>query len=110
MTHCSNAEFKFINQNSKLIRAASVQPYPITTMQPLFYCGDSVEGVKDQINAYCDTMKRSFYPVYDAFTQTVQPSSHIHRLQRSGTADMQAKKQREYFDNLAKAKQAGNSA
>ncbi|CAD7967821.1 unnamed protein product [Amoebophrya sp. A25] len=85
-------------------RAAAVQPYPITTYQPIFFCGDSVESVKEKISTYCDGMERSFHPVYDTITQSVQPSRHIRRLRRSSTADMQAQKQKEYFAKLAESK------
>jgi len=86
---------------------AAVQPYPITTMQPLFFCGDSMADVKEKLSSYCDSMERSFHPVYDPFTQTIQPTRHILRQERSSTAGMQAEKQKEYFDNLKAAKEAG---
>ncbi|CAD7958761.1 unnamed protein product [Amoebophrya sp. A120] len=85
-------------------RHAAVQPYPITTYQPIFFCGDSLQDVKEKISDYCDGMERSFHPVYDFVTQTVQPSRHIRRLERSSTADLQAQKQKEYFAKLAESR------
>jgi len=81
-------------------RAAAVQPYPITTYQPVMFCGESLTDVKEKISEYCDNMERAFHPVYNPITQTVIPSRHIRRLNRTSTADFQAEKQREYFDKL----------
>eukprot|EP00929_Paragymnodinium_shiwhaense_P118629 TRINITY_DN90542_c0_g1_i1.p1 TRINITY_DN90542_c0_g1~~TRINITY_DN90542_c0_g1_i1.p1 ORF type:complete len:504 (+),score=129.55 TRINITY_DN90542_c0_g1_i1:97-1608(+) len=91
-------------------RAAADQPYPITTYQPIYFCGESMQNVKDLIADYCDGMERSFHPVYDPLTQTVVPSRHVRRLPRSSTADMQAAKQKEYFDKLATSKENYNVA
>lgn len=87
-------------------RAAAVQPYPITTYQPVMFCGESLQDVKDRISEYCDNMERSFHPVYNPLTQTVEPSRHIRRLPRSsGTGDLQAQKQKEYFDKIKESRE-----
>jgi hypothetical protein len=51
--------------------AAATQPYPITTYQPILFCGESMTDVKEKITQYCDGMDRPFHPVYDPMTQTV---------------------------------------
>lgn len=88
-------------------RAAAVQTYPITTYQPVLFCGESLADVKEKISDYCDAMERSFHPVYDPVTQTVNPSRHIRRLPRNNQAmiDSQAQKQKEYFDRVALSKE-----
>jgi len=96
-------------KNPKIVefdpRAAAEQPYPITTYQPIYFCGDSVQDVKERISEYCDTMERSFHPVYDPITQTVEASRAVRRLPRSTTGDQQAAKQKEYFDKLNESKE-----
>ena len=78
--------------------------YPITTYQPVMFCGESLQDVKEKISEYCDGMERAFHPVYNPVTQTVQPSRHVRRLNRTSTADFQAEKQKEYFDRLQESR------
>lgn len=80
--------------------AAAEQPYPITTYQPLYFVGESLRDMKEKISDYCDTIERKFYPVYDPITGIVNPSRHVTRLPRTSTADVQAAKQKAYFDSL----------
>jgi len=82
---------------------ASTLPYPITTYQPTYFVGDSVEHVRQSIVRYCDTaISRRFHPVFDLKTWTVSADRHVERLPRSSTSDMQAQKQAEYFASLRK--------
>lgn len=68
------------------------------------FCGESLQDVKEKISEYCDGMERAFHPVYNPVTQTVQPSRHVRRLNRTSTADFQAEKQKEYFDRLQESR------
>ena len=47
------------------------QPYPVTTYQPVYFCGDNMRDVKDKISEYCEGMRRTIQPVYDPTTRTV---------------------------------------
>merc|ERR1711862_541432 len=63
-------------------KMAADQPYPITTYQPLYFVGDSLEMVKQQITSFCDediARSRAFHPVYDPNTLTVTPNRFIAR-------------------------------
>jgi len=82
---------------------ASDTPYPITTLQPTFFVGETLHEVKTQINDYCDTrLQKNFHPVYNPITRIVSPSRHITRLPRnSDLAAVQAEKQSEYFKSLS---------
>merc|ERR1711933_623858 len=74
-------------RNPKLIpfdpTRAAEEPYPITTYQPAYFVGGSLEAVKHQITKFCDEcMTREFHPVYDPNTLTVSPNRFIARRQR----------------------------
>lgn len=85
---------------------AAVQPYPITTYQPVYFLGEDMADVKDKISAYCDGMGRDVHPVYDPFTQKVEASRHVQRLPRSSVATTaQAARQKAYFDQLERSKE-----
>jgi len=79
---------------------AAVQPYPITTYQPMYFVGESLRSMKDLIGDYCDRMDKKFYPVYDPITGTLNPSRHVSRLPRTSTVHIQAEKQKAYFESL----------
>merc|ERR1712151_1046978 len=64
---------------------AAATSYPITTYQPTYFVGESLEDVKNKINGYCDGMDKQFYPVYDPITGRVNPSRHVRRLARTST-------------------------
>mmetsp|Transcript_152292 Transcript_152292/g.469181 ORF Transcript_152292/g.469181 Transcript_152292/m.469181 type:complete len:133 (+) Transcript_152292:245-643(+) len=81
-------------------KAAAEQPYPITTYQPTYFIGESLESMKQLISDFCDSIDRKFHPVYDPITGVVNPSRHVARRERTSTAELQAAKQRAYFDSL----------
>jgi len=81
-------------------KVAAEQAYPITTYQPTYFIGESLQSMKELIGDYCDSIERKFYPVYDPITGTVNPSRHVRRLARTSTAEVQAAKQKAYFDSL----------
>ncbi len=76
--------------------------------QPIYFCGDSLRDVKDKISDYCDGMNRAFHPVYDPVTQSVETSRAVRRLPQTHTSDLQAARQKAYFDQLNSAKEAYN--
>merc|ERR1712117_473296 len=39
---------------------ANSTPYPITTYQPTYFVGESINEVKNQISDYCDSMSKDF--------------------------------------------------
>jgi hypothetical protein len=86
-------------------KAAGIQPYPITTYQPIYFCDESIEDIKYKISQFCDSLQRPFHPVYDPITANVNPSRHIRRLTRETTANVQAEKQKEYFDRLKRSRE-----
>lgn len=53
--------------------ATAVQPYPITTYQPVYYVAESFAKAKEQVIAFSKTMHRGFEVVLDEATQTVVP-------------------------------------
>lgn len=77
---------------------AAKQPYPITTYQPLLFCADSLQGAKQQITQFCDTMTRPFYPQYDPLTQNIRVTKAVRRLERVSTVELQKEKQRDLFE------------
>jgi len=81
-------------------RVAADLPYPITTYQPTYFVGESLQDIKDRISDYCDKVGKVFHPVYDPLTGSVNPSRHVERLPRTSTVEAQAKKQQSYFNSL----------
>jgi len=47
---------------------------------------------------FCDSMLRSFHPQYDPLTRTIRVDRSIVRGRRQSTANVQVKKQQEYFE------------
>ena len=54
--------------------AASKQPFPITTYQPLYFCAESLSDAKIQLDTFCDLLNRPFHPQYDPFTESIMVS------------------------------------
>merc|ERR1712217_142607 len=77
---------------------ACKQAFPITTYQPLYFCAESLMDAKLQIAQFCDTMTRPFFPQYDPLTQNIRVTKAVTRLDRVSTAELQAEKQKEFFD------------
>eukprot|EP00939_MAST-03C_sp_MAST-3C-sp1_P003251 g3251.t1 len=82
--------------------AMAKQPFPITTYQPVYFVADSLEDVKRKTSQFCDSIQRPFFPQYDALTQSVKVSRAVRRRPRTSTVEIQAQKQREYFEKLRK--------
>lgn len=80
---------------------AAVLPFPITTYQPIYFCAESIPSMKDKMNRFSDyAIGQPFYPQYDSLTQSIRVTKSVKRAPRTTTLDLQAQKQKEYFDNL----------
>lgn len=51
---------------------AAVQPYPITTYQPVYYVAESLHDAKERMRDYCRRMNRPFGVRYNPYTQSVE--------------------------------------
>ena len=60
---------------------AAVQPYPITTYQPVYYVAESLADAKSRMRAYCDAMQKGFTARYDPYTQSVTVDRAVVRGQ-----------------------------
>jgi len=92
---------------SKLVRpkilpfdpnVAAKTEYPITTYQPTYFAAESMNDLKGRMKHFCDTMARPFFPTYDPLTQNIIVGKAIKLADRVSTAELQAKKQAEYFE------------
>jgi phenylalanine-4-hydroxylase len=81
---------------------AAVQPFPITTYQPVFYCADSLNDAKKKMDSFCDSLARPFFPQYEPLTQSIVISKAVTRAPRTTTLHRQSEKQKEYFENLGR--------
>ncbi|KAJ3333185.1 hypothetical protein HDU76_010789 [Blyttiomyces sp. JEL0837] len=50
----------------------AVQPYPITSYQPLYYVADSFADMKDRVKEYAQSFSRPFEARYSALTQSIE--------------------------------------
>jgi phenylalanine-4-hydroxylase len=80
------------------------QAFPITTYQPLFFVADSMADAKRRMSQFCDSLQRPFHPQYNPLTHSVAPSKSVQREARTSTLQLQAEKQRAYFEGLEAAK------
>lgn len=78
----------------------ALQKFPITTYQPVYFVAEDLKDVQTKMDAFCDTLAQPFFPQYNPLTQSVVVSKSIARMDRSTTAELQAQKQREFFDEL----------
>jgi len=82
---------------------AATMPFPITTYQPIYYCAESMEKMKEQMAQFAEIeITQPFYPQYDSLTQSIRVTKAVNRGPRTSTLELQAQKQREYFENLKK--------
>ncbi|CAH1119615.1 unnamed protein product [Phaedon cochleariae] len=69
----------------------SVQKYPITQYQPLYYVAESFEDSKEKMIKFAATIPRSFGVRYNAYTQSIEvldSKPQIQRLVNNITAEM----------------------
>lgn len=83
-----------------LAETAAETAFPITTYQPQYFTATSLAEAKFEVMKFCDTLKRPFFCRYDPFSQRIKVTRSVLRMSRSSTADAQAAKQRDYFENL----------
>ena len=50
---------------------ASIQDFPITTYQPLYFLADNLQDAKVKMRSYCEGLQRPFFAQYNSQTQTV---------------------------------------
>jgi len=74
--------------------------FPITTYQPQYFASASLVDAKEEVMRFCDTLSRPFFCRYDPFSQRIKVTRSIQRSESTSTADMQASKQADYFENL----------
>jgi len=80
---------------------AAVMPFPITTYQPVYFMAGSTENMKTLMSQYADLkISQPFYPQYDALTKRIRVTKAVTRGPRTSTLELQAQKQKEYFENL----------
>lgn len=70
--------------------------FPITTFQPKFFAGDSLEHVKREVEKFCETLTRPFFPRYDPLTETIKVTRAITRAKRVSLVEQQTDKMREW--------------
>ena len=59
---------------------AAVQPYPITTYQPVYFVADSLADAKARMRAFCEEgMSRKFGVAFDVPSASVRPDRAIQR-------------------------------
>eukprot|EP00922_Rhytidocystis_sp_ex-Travisia-forbesii_P019853 GHVS01029322.1.p1 GENE.GHVS01029322.1~~GHVS01029322.1.p1 ORF type:complete len:508 (+),score=48.94 GHVS01029322.1:83-1525(+) len=69
--------------NSKVeIRAwdpitAAVQEYPITSYQPVYYAGKSLQDVKEKMLTYCEQLSKPFSLRFDAATHSISTDKPV---------------------------------
>ena len=57
--------------------------------------------MKERMGFFCDEkIDQPFYPQYDSLTQSIRVTKSVKRAPRTSTLELQAQKQKEYFDNL----------
>jgi len=80
--------------------SAANQAFPITTSQPVYFVAESLEDAKQRLGQFCDELHRPFHPQYDPLTQNIKTSKAVRRRERESMLELQAQKQRDYFENL----------
>ena len=58
---------------------ASVQEFPITTYQPIYFLAHSLNDAKVQMRNYCENLARPFFAQYNPHTKTVYIDRPVHR-------------------------------
>jgi hypothetical protein len=81
-------------------KTAANTNFPITTYQPKYFGAPSLDGAKLLVDDFCESLPRVFYPQYDMATGWVRVTRAVELLDRTTTGDMQAAKQKDYFQQL----------
>lgn len=59
--------------------AAASQDFPITTYQPVYFLAESLQDAKDRQRAFCEDLKRPFFPQHNAQNDTVHIDRQVKR-------------------------------
>merc|ERR1712167_426278 len=79
---------------------ACLQKFPITTYQPTYFVAEDLMDVQVKMDEFCDKLQQPFFPQYNPLTQNVVASKSVSRMSRMSTVELQAQKQKEYFEEL----------
>ena len=90
-------------------KTCAKQGFPITTYQPVYFLAESLEDAKTVTSEFCDSLHRPFFPQYDPLTQNIKVSKAVKRLPRTSTLEIQAQRQKEYFENLRGGSESDDS-
>ncbi|TPP56589.1 Tryptophan 5-hydroxylase 1 [Fasciola gigantica] len=60
----------------------SVQPYPITQYQPVYFVAENFENAKKRLREFTSQMKRPFTVRYDPYTKTVEVLNSINDVKK----------------------------
>ncbi|THD22816.1 Phenylalanine-tryptophan hydroxylase [Fasciola hepatica] len=60
----------------------SVQPYPITQYQPVYFVAENFENAKKKLREFTSQMKRPFTVQYDPYTETVEVLNSIQDVKK----------------------------
>jgi len=85
------------------------QTFPITDYQPIYFVADSLSQAKRTMRDFTDSLKRPFHATYDPLTRRVHVDRAVRRLPKTSTLEVQAQKQREFFEMLEREKQRGRA-
>lgn len=59
---------------------ASVQEFPITTYQPVYFVADSLQDAKEAMRQYCEAIQKPFFAHYDYQTESVYPDRPVKMI------------------------------
>ena len=68
--------------------SASMQDFPITTYQPVYFLAESLQDAKVKMRSYCEDLKRPFFAQYNQQTQTVFIDRPVRRNKIDNDVDI----------------------
>lgn len=79
LQYCLSGQPKFLDFEPAV---TSVQPYPITTYQPLYFVAESFESAKNKMSVFASSLKKPFVCRYDALTETISIVDNAHAMEQ----------------------------
>jgi len=76
LEYCQTDKPNFLPLDPHLIAAQYVN-FPISEMQPTYFVAESFEKAKEQINEYCNNIKRPFNVAYNTKTHSIEVDRRI---------------------------------
>ncbi|KAJ8007044.1 hypothetical protein DPEC_G00113490 [Dallia pectoralis] len=58
----------------------SLQKYPVTEFQPIYFVAESFDDAKDRVRKFADTIPRPFLVRYNAYTQSIEVLNNTQQL------------------------------